>query len=141
MIEPRPRAKALGDHAVHERAIIHVRAGPVEVACERGATICGEGAVLLEPDDGRARARARARTRAPPRWRPPGTRMRRDCLPPNATVSAQPVIAPSSVEVTGDYIGLGQLLQLRGRRRHRRRGQDLVGTLAVMTGSPKDAAA
>ena len=44
--------EALGEHEVHERAIIQVARGSVELTSERGATTCGEGAVvLLEPGE------------------------------------------------------------------------------------------
>lgn len=40
----------LGDHEVHERAIIQVARGTIELTSARGTTICAAGAVaLLEP--------------------------------------------------------------------------------------------
>jgi quercetin dioxygenase-like cupin family protein len=42
----------LGNHEVHERAIIHVARGSVEFTSGATATTCGEGAVvLLEPGE------------------------------------------------------------------------------------------
>lgn len=42
----------LGDHEVHERAIIHVARGSIEVTCSGGVRTCAEGAVvLLEPGE------------------------------------------------------------------------------------------
>ena len=42
----------LGEHEVHERAIIHVARGSVELRSGTTATTCGEGAVvLLEPGE------------------------------------------------------------------------------------------
>jgi quercetin dioxygenase-like cupin family protein len=42
----------LGEHEVHERAIIHVARGSVELRIGTTATACGEGAVvLLEPGE------------------------------------------------------------------------------------------
>ena len=89
--------EALGDHAVHERAIIQVARGSVEVTSERGATICGEGAVvLLEPGERHAvLAREHARvllTLAP--WPGAGHYAPTEAqdphrLPPNATAPAQ----------------------------------------------------
>ena len=42
----------LGDHGVHERAIIQVARGSIELTSARGATICAQGSVvLLEPGE------------------------------------------------------------------------------------------
>src|SRR3954451_21850249 len=42
----------LGDHGVHERAIIQVARGSIEVTNARGATTCAQGSVvLLEPGE------------------------------------------------------------------------------------------
>jgi quercetin dioxygenase-like cupin family protein len=88
----------LGDHEVHERAIIHVARGAVELTSERGAMHCSEGAVvLLEPGERHAvRAREHARlllTLAP--WPgnghyAPSEASNPHRLPPNATAPAQP---------------------------------------------------
>jgi quercetin dioxygenase-like cupin family protein len=88
----------LGDHEVHERAIIQVARGSVELTSERGATVCAEGAVvLLEPGERHAvRAREHARlllTLAPwpgHRHYDPSEAQDPHRLPPNATAPAQP---------------------------------------------------
>jgi quercetin dioxygenase-like cupin family protein len=42
----------LGDHGVHERAIIQVACGTIELTSARGTTVCAQGAVvLLEPGE------------------------------------------------------------------------------------------
>ena len=42
----------LGDHEVHERAIIQVARGTIELTCSQGVTTCAAGAVvLLEPGE------------------------------------------------------------------------------------------
>jgi quercetin dioxygenase-like cupin family protein len=88
----------LGDHGVHERAIIQVARGTVELTSGRGATTCGEGAVvLLEPGERHAvRAREHARlllTLAP--WPgdghyDPSEAQDPHRLPPGATAPEQP---------------------------------------------------
>jgi quercetin dioxygenase-like cupin family protein len=51
MIDLAP-GEQLGDHEVHERAIIQVARGTVELTSSRGSTICAQGAViLLEPGE------------------------------------------------------------------------------------------
>jgi quercetin dioxygenase-like cupin family protein len=45
----------LGEHEVHERAIIHVARGAIELTSARGATPCAQGSVVLfEPGERRA---------------------------------------------------------------------------------------
>jgi quercetin dioxygenase-like cupin family protein len=42
----------LGDHEVHERAIMQVARGTIELTCSQGATTCTQGAVVLfEPGE------------------------------------------------------------------------------------------
>jgi quercetin dioxygenase-like cupin family protein len=42
----------LGDHEVHERAILHVAHGSIELRSARGTTSCGAGSVVLfEPGE------------------------------------------------------------------------------------------
>jgi quercetin dioxygenase-like cupin family protein len=42
----------LGDHEVHERAILHVAHGSIELRSARGTTPCGPGSVVLfEPGE------------------------------------------------------------------------------------------
>ena len=62
MIDLAP-GEQLGDHEVHERAIIQVARGTIEVTSARGATTCAQGSVvLLEPGERHAvRASAAAR--------------------------------------------------------------------------------
>jgi quercetin dioxygenase-like cupin family protein len=62
MIDLAP-GEQLGDHEVHERAIIQVARGTIEVTSARGATTCAQGSVvLLEPGERHAvRANAAAR--------------------------------------------------------------------------------
>jgi quercetin dioxygenase-like cupin family protein len=90
----------LGEHEVHERAIIHVARGSVELTSGNTATICGQGTVvLLEPGERHSvRAPEHARillTLAP--WPGPGhydpcEAQAQDPhrLRPGATVHAQP---------------------------------------------------
>ena len=89
--------EALGDHGVHERAIIQVARGSIELTSGRGSTLCAEGTVvLLEPGERHAvRARDHARlllTLAP--WPgsghyDPSEAQDPHRLPPNATAPEQ----------------------------------------------------
>ena len=89
--------EALGDHEVHERAIIQVARGTIELTSGRGSTTCAEGAVvLLEPGERHAvMAREHSRlllTLAPWPGRghyDPAEAQDPHRLPPNATVPAQ----------------------------------------------------
>ncbi len=45
----------LGDHEVHERAILQVTRGSIELTSARGTTVCPQGSVVLfEPGERRA---------------------------------------------------------------------------------------
>lgn len=88
----------LGDHVVHERAIIQIVSGAIEVTGSNGATACSQGSViLLEPSERHAvRSGAGARillTLAPWPGRghyDPSETQDPHRLPAHATAPAQP---------------------------------------------------
>jgi ribosome-associated protein len=107
----------LGDHEVHERAIIQVARGSIELTSERGATTCGQGAVvLLEPGERHA-------VRAPP---------------PTGRDRAAAALGVRDIAVSGEFIGLGQLLQLAGVADTGGEAKVLISTLTVsVNGEPE----